>query len=653
VPGKKSFVCDVNGWSFVKNSRKYYDDCSQVLCETMLLALRPEYHSTLSTVHPLTRRSISITQQAILPQNSTGEDEEELLCVISVIRHGDRTPKQKMKVKLTDSRYLHYYHSNTKSAHENLKVKSAQALTEFLDLTVSVTREGPSNCGGDAEYFNKLLRIKEVLESHKISGINRKLQMKPERWVDVLQSDGSTIPRASQVLFILKWGGDLTPLGEQQAAELGADFRTAMYPDPSGGGVLRLHSTFRHDLKIKASDEGRVMKTAAAFTKGMLELEGDLTPLLVSLVTVQEKSNQMLDHYDNIEVKNAVDKCKAYLTRVLQMDTTFTPEIVQSVAPVGTSFLREALLKLGNPRQALRQIHELINRLCSQISSFCESAELKLTLPELYLSESYELLLDRWEKLNKDFFSVQKQSYDLTKVPEVYDMARYDVLHNSHIGESILPELFGIVQLFADCVVPQEYGIDDADKRFIGSKMCYALLRKIQYDLNIAKSGTQMDMQYLLDLSHGDDLRIRTLGRCVRTRLYFTSESHLYTLLYVLNGSPRPPEFASAFSAQGRELIDNLSELSYLSHISIRLFDNRVAEPDSKNKYRCEISFSPGVSGDPRVDKSGTIAQSVILNRSISCDDLVAFLGTALADVEGRSATPDKLMMDVSEMNHF
>ena len=49
-----------------------------------------------------------------------------------------------------------------------------------------------------------------------------------------------------------------------------------------GGGLLRLHSTFRHDLKIKTSDEGRVMKTAAAFAKGFLELEGDLTPILVS-----------------------------------------------------------------------------------------------------------------------------------------------------------------------------------------------------------------------------------------------------------------------------------------------------------------------------------------------------------------------------------
>ena len=35
-----------------------------------------------------------------------------------------------------------------------------------------------------------------------------------------------------------------------------------------GLGLLRLHSTYRHDLKIYASDEGRVQMTAAAFAKG-------------------------------------------------------------------------------------------------------------------------------------------------------------------------------------------------------------------------------------------------------------------------------------------------------------------------------------------------------------------------------------------------
>ena len=37
----KSYCCDVNGFSFVKNSRKYYDDASQILTEIMLKALRP------------------------------------------------------------------------------------------------------------------------------------------------------------------------------------------------------------------------------------------------------------------------------------------------------------------------------------------------------------------------------------------------------------------------------------------------------------------------------------------------------------------------------------------------------------------------------------------------------------------------------------
>ena len=60
-----------------------------------------------------------------------------------------------------------------------------------------------------------------------------------------------------------------------------------------GGGILRLHSTFRHDLKIKTSDEGRVMKTAASFAKGMLELEGDIPPILVSLVHKEKTSGAL------------------------------------------------------------------------------------------------------------------------------------------------------------------------------------------------------------------------------------------------------------------------------------------------------------------------------------------------------------------------
>ena len=76
-----------------------------------------------------------------------------------------------------------------------------------------------------------------------------------------------------QLLLILKWGGELTSVGQRQAEELGRAFR-CMYPGGEGeyaslpgSGFLRLHSTYRHDLKVYASDEGRVQMTAAAFTK--------------------------------------------------------------------------------------------------------------------------------------------------------------------------------------------------------------------------------------------------------------------------------------------------------------------------------------------------------------------------------------------------
>ena len=108
--------------------------------------------------------------------------------------------------------------------------------------------------------------------------------------------------------MILKWGGEITPAGEKQAEEFGTAFR-CIYPNGEGeyallpgSGFLRLHSTYRHDLKVYASDEGRVQTTAAAFTKvticqwdyvvnvlwiikqGLLDLDGSLVSILSHLV---------------------------------------------------------------------------------------------------------------------------------------------------------------------------------------------------------------------------------------------------------------------------------------------------------------------------------------------------------------------------------
>ena len=149
-----------------------------------------------------------------------------------------------------------------------------------------------------------------------------------------------------------------------------------MYPDAPGGGILRLHSTFRHDLKIKTSDEGRVMKTAAAFAKGLLELEGDLPPILVSLVHKEKGSMHMLDPSGNKEVKMELDDCKEKINSNLQKDidlTTAEESVMEEIAgPPDFTSLRAALKRIGNPRKMLRKIHDLMAKLLSQLEDMLD-----------------------------------------------------------------------------------------------------------------------------------------------------------------------------------------------------------------------------------------------------------------------------------------
>jgi inositol hexakisphosphate/diphosphoinositol-pentakisphosphate kinase len=53
---------------------------------------------------------------------------------------------------------------------------------------------------------------------------------------------------------------------------------------------LSLYSEYRHDLKTYSSDEGRCIKTAAAFLKGFLSIEGELAPIISSMVKADPKA---------------------------------------------------------------------------------------------------------------------------------------------------------------------------------------------------------------------------------------------------------------------------------------------------------------------------------------------------------------------------
>lgn len=187
----KSFVCDVNGWSFVKNSRKYYEDASKILIEHILGTLRPRLKPKISRVPKEERAKPRSRSRSPYPDaesrssmDSSTHNEgsnfpmpapEELRCVVAVIRHGDRTPKQKMKLNVTHHRYLQLFHQFSKSPLKDLKVKSKTALLKFLEVTKETIlndfREVPP------DMLRKFCQIRDVLERWEISGINRKLQV--------------------------------------------------------------------------------------------------------------------------------------------------------------------------------------------------------------------------------------------------------------------------------------------------------------------------------------------------------------------------------------------------------------------------------------------------------------------------------------------
>lgn len=219
-----------------------------------------------------------------------------------------------MKVEVRHPKFFEIFEKYDGYKKLSIKLKKPKQLQEILDISRYLLSEIQINPGLDKELEEKqgkLEQLKSVLEMYgHFSGINRKVQLKfqPQGKPKSSSSDEESRNDPSLVL-ILKWGGELTPAGRVQAEELGKMFR-CMYPGiPNSGapgtegssseecglGLLRLHSTFRHDLKIYASDEGRVQMTAAAFAKGLLALEGELTPILVQMVK-SANTNGLLDN---------------------------------------------------------------------------------------------------------------------------------------------------------------------------------------------------------------------------------------------------------------------------------------------------------------------------------------------------------------------
>mmetsp|Transcript_9745 Transcript_9745/g.33689 ORF Transcript_9745/g.33689 Transcript_9745/m.33689 type:complete len:1217 (+) Transcript_9745:54-3704(+) len=780
TPDGKTLVCDVNGWSFVKKSRKYYDDCAALLSELMqrlhhrgglggplkaylkapqhfghavappppppepeqvptqsksqstpaanagsmdrATALRLEAagaamldnrhtvgHTTPTRVRlglktsifdesPVLRHHKTVAPPQPPPQPRP-EPQRELRSVIAVVRHGDRTPKRKLKVATRDARLCAFHSLHSPFSDKEARIRESNDLRSFAEAlrgVVDGTEDGP--------HRKDLAALCDVLEFHVgvssnsfsaalFSGI--KLQLKPTAWAakaddgdpaasgdaspaaspPVLQPHLNQRPAAAraaadrtlvftacapaapgddddntaservplQVVLVLKWGGMLTELGVQHSTTLGEHFRHSMYPQSAdGAGLLRLHATFRHDLKIRTSDEGRVMKTGAAFTKGLLELEGDISPILVSLIHRGRSDVNMLDRAGNHEAQELLSRAKSHVERTFQTDVDLDDATIGLIAPDGPASVISALRSLGNPRTALDQLYDLVDSLVEAVSFADYPPEMSL-----YMGESCEVWLDSWKDVRKELRRTAKKEkkykdtkkeppapekadppaaeaapgavYDLSKIPEIFDKVRFDAQHNaSRLRLStVFPRFGDLVQharLLSRAVTPLEYGASADERRQAAWRISAPLLDKIRFDLRSGRgaSGPASGLHFQLDddPKHLHEHEIKTAWRAVRTRLYFTSESHLHALLTALRlpykcttappglAPSAPVANASPVDREGQAWLSQIPELSYLSHLVFRLWEDLAVDETHPERYMVEISFCPGTAFD-------------------------------------------------------
>lgn len=247
----RSYVCDVNGFSFVKNSHKYYDDCSNILGNMILRELAPTLH--IPWIQPF-----QLDDPPIVP--TTVGKMMELRCVVAVIRHGDRTPKQKMKMEVQHPMFFDLFKRMKGFQLGHIKLKKPKHLQEVLDIArflIAQIEKGGQKGEVIEEKKKKLDQVRYILEMYgHFSGINRKVQFKYQVSNDRNMSSTTYLhitpqpkgrPRSTSseeevqkeptLLLVLKWGGELTPTGRVQAEELGKVFR-CMYP----GGQGECHS---------------------------------------------------------------------------------------------------------------------------------------------------------------------------------------------------------------------------------------------------------------------------------------------------------------------------------------------------------------------------------------------------------------------------
>ncbi|KAI3646823.1 hypothetical protein MP228_009751 [Amoeboaphelidium protococcarum] len=531
----KSYVIDVNGWSFVKGNENYYNVCAQNILQ-WCLSNRRRYRFN--------------------KKDTSFENQWTLKGYLSVMRHADRTPKQKLKFYTASQPFANLLGTST----VEILLKKPEELQTVIDAAIQARDENLEN-------REKMDQLVAVLEN-KMLLAGTKVQIKPF----FSKEDGLL----EKLQIIVKWGGEFTHAGAHHSKDLGENLRK---------DLMLVNKDLLSDVQVYASSERRVLATTDVFLKAFMN---DDTFDSTSIVTVRK---DMLD--DSFDAKEQMEVVKTKLYKLLNAGYIYDMQFPDSMTlPEGMedppAFARELIGLLLSRRDVMKKKFEdpAVNQAQSK---WC-------------CNESPTIFKERWDRLFRDLCDSSKSLFDPSKVPELYDSMKYDALHNREFIDYVfvdenedisdkrepLRKMYHHAKLLFDLIAPCEYGITFNEKLEIGVLTSFVLLKQLVADLQAIAAGHKA---------------------C--TKFYFTKESHVHTLYNVIRQclSPNSAEvveldYLTQITFELYERKDVLGSSSGSSSVSSA--DNGgsgdfMSENDL-NEYSLRIGLSPGAHDPGLID---------------------------------------------------
>ncbi|KAF5321359.1 hypothetical protein D9619_001101 [Psilocybe cf. subviscida] len=232
--GRRSQVIDVNGWSFVKGNETYYDKAADILA-----ALCMRVSSSLERPLPAAQAPSQEAPTWLLKAN------------VTVFRHADRTPKQKLKFNFPiDEPWTQPFVTLLNGETEEIILREKEQLS-----WIATAIEEARALGAHGEELGKLTQLSNALAS-KIELPGTKAQLKP---VYTKRQPGTQARRLTKLTLVFKWGGEFTHSARYQSRDLGENLKKD----------ISIMSTDK--FSIFTSSERRVIASAEIFAAALLD----------------------------------------------------------------------------------------------------------------------------------------------------------------------------------------------------------------------------------------------------------------------------------------------------------------------------------------------------------------------------------------------